>query len=231
VIAPDPHALVFGPATDQRDQFTQLFETMQGPIYNYIYRLVGDTDDAMDLTQDTFVRAYKGLAELPTDSNLKAWVYRIARNMAIDTIRRRKTIAFYGLAEAFGTQGGGAGEDGRLKEGFASRRHGQALIDSDRRTTPADAVEMAEDREEVQSVLMKLLPQWREVLILAQYEQLSNDEIAAVLGCTRKTVKQLAFRARNEFRYQYARAYPHAVTTTVARKRVHPLRQDTAQAA
>ena len=59
-------------------------------IYNYVFRIVGDTETAEDLTQETFLRAYRGLPKLPPGANHRAWLFRIASNAATDELRRRK---------------------------------------------------------------------------------------------------------------------------------------------
>lgn len=72
--------------------FTALFEEFHGPILNYIYRMVNDRAVAEDLTQDTFVKAYRALPKAERDLAFKPWLYRIATNTAISHLRRGKVI-------------------------------------------------------------------------------------------------------------------------------------------
>ncbi len=64
------------------------------PIYNYVYHLVGDREQADDLTQDTFLKAFRALPKMDANLKLSAWLYRIATNTAYDALRRRKLIAW-----------------------------------------------------------------------------------------------------------------------------------------
>src|SRR5437588_7940956 len=74
--------------------FDQIYDEYKIPIYNYVYHLVGDREQADDLTQDTFLKAFKALPKMDSNLKLSAWLYRIATNTAYDTLRRRKLIGF-----------------------------------------------------------------------------------------------------------------------------------------
>ena len=82
---------VLAPAvtTPDRAAFDRLFEEYSAPIYNYVLRMVGDPDRAADVTQDTFIKAYRKLDTLTDEHSTKSWLYRIATNTAIDEMRRR----------------------------------------------------------------------------------------------------------------------------------------------
>ena len=73
-----------------RVSFDRLFEEFQHTIFNYVLRMVGDSDRAEDITQDTFVKAYRKLGSLTDETSVRSWIYRIATNTAIDEMRRRK---------------------------------------------------------------------------------------------------------------------------------------------
>lgn len=88
----DDRHLVDRARTGDTDAFGVLFEQYQGPIFNYLYRMVSDRDLAEDLTQDTFIKAYKALPKTSEDIAFKAWLYRIATNTAISHMRRGKII-------------------------------------------------------------------------------------------------------------------------------------------
>ena len=72
--------------------FEQIYDEYKTPIYNYVYHLVGDREQADDLTQDTFLKAFLALPKMDANLNLSAWLYRIAKNVAIDYFRRIKKI-------------------------------------------------------------------------------------------------------------------------------------------
>jgi len=87
------------PATDAASaelswSFERIYDEYKTPIYNYIYHLVGNREQADDLTQDTFMKAFKALPKMDASLKLSAWLYRIATNTAYDALRRRKLIAW-----------------------------------------------------------------------------------------------------------------------------------------
>ena len=73
-------------------EFARLFEEYSAPIYNYVLRMVSDPDRAADITQDTFIKAYRKLDTVTEATSTRAWLYRIATNTAIDDMRRRSPI-------------------------------------------------------------------------------------------------------------------------------------------
>jgi RNA polymerase sigma-70 factor (ECF subfamily) len=165
--------------------FERLFAQYEQPIYQYVYRLLGDAEDARDFTQDAFVKAYRKLPETLAKGEFQpqAWLYRIATNVCLDELRHRKLVKW------------------QPWEAFISVFHpSQVAKDSPER----DTIDR-ENTEEVQLILEKLHPKYRMCLILREYHDLSYDEIAEVLATTRAAVKSLLFRAREEFRQVYAR--------------------------
>ena len=83
----DVHVLDFG----------MLYEKFKRPVHSYIYRLLGSHEDADDLTQEVFTRAYVAWNDLDDRDNLSSWLYRIATNLCIDQLRRRKRISWWPL--------------------------------------------------------------------------------------------------------------------------------------
>ncbi len=81
------------PADDAHERaFARLFEEYSAPIYNYVLRMVADPDRAADITQDTFIKAYRKLGTLTETTSTRSWLYRIATNTAIDDMRRRRMV-------------------------------------------------------------------------------------------------------------------------------------------
>src|SRR5947199_10005704 len=74
--------------------FDRIYDEYKTPIYNYVYHLVGDREQADDLTQDTFLKAFRALRKMDANLKLSTWLYRIATNMAYDALRRFKFIAW-----------------------------------------------------------------------------------------------------------------------------------------
>jgi len=161
--------------TDREDSneavFEQLFRDYQQPILNYVYRLVGDGARAEDLTQEVFVKAYRGLSRLPVDANHRAWLYRIATNASYDYLRRRRLVKWLPLRER-----------DRVTDTFGGLEH------------------VSTQQDEVQRTLAKLPPHDRAVLILYSVDGYSTAEIGEILGTTPGAVKTRLFRARERFR-------------------------------
>jgi RNA polymerase sigma-70 factor (ECF subfamily) len=171
--------------------FDDVFVEYQDRIYNCVYRLMGNSEDAYDLTQETFLRAYAALPKIRGDLKIGPWLYRIATNLCMDQLRRRKLIRWEPLDN--------------LLSVFQSR---QAARDNPERETLRQ-----ESRETVHRVLENLPPKYRACLVLREYQDMSCEEIAQVLGTTRSAVKSLLFRAREEFRVVHERLESAAAAT------------------
>jgi RNA polymerase sigma-70 factor, ECF subfamily len=166
--------------------FETIFNQYQTAIYNYVYRLMGSAEDAYDLTQDTFLKAYLALPKTSDDLRVGAWLYRIATNVCLDELRHRKLVKW------------------QPWESFVSLFHpSQVARDNPERDALQD-----ETRHEVEAVLDRLSPRYRAALILREYHGLGYEEIAQVLGTTRTAVKTLLLRARESFRYHYVKTHP-----------------------
>jgi RNA polymerase sigma factor (sigma-70 family) len=152
--------------------FDQLFEEYQHPIYNYVFRMVGDYDRAADITQDTFIKAYRKLDTLTEDTSVRAWLYRIATNTAIDEMRRRRFF--------FTTP--------------------TPTDRPDRRADPEEQVMAVTLSDTLQRALLKLRPNHRQCLILSDIEDMSGQQIAEVMGMSYGAVRTLLCRARGEMR-------------------------------
>ena len=163
--------------------FSAIYERYERPIYGLVYRLMGNPDDAFDITQDVFVKAYKALSKTSPDLNLSAWLHRIASNACMDVLRRRKLVRWLPWDPAEHANITPAGHEDEPEH----RVVGQAI------------------REQVQAVLNQMNERYRLCLVLREYQDLSCEEIADVLGTSRQAVKSMLFRAREQFREIYQR--------------------------
>lgn len=153
--------------------FERLYEQYHAPILNYLHRMVGDRMLAEDLAQDAFEKAYRGLAKTRPDLAFKAWLYRIATNVAISNGRRKKIIKWIPFA-------GGREYPSEVEvEGTVTRRH------------------------DVQKALSKIPDHYAAVLLLRHYQGLSVAETAQVLDITEAAAKLRLFRARKAFAVVY----------------------------
>ncbi len=158
--------------------FDEMFARYQGPIYGYILGMVGNPEQAQDLTQDTFVKAYKAL---PTtrDLVLPAWLYRIATNTALDALRHRRRLLWLPFAP---------GDDERIP------------------APDLDLPTQVAENEAVRYALAKLTPPQRACLLLRARDGLSIDEIAHAMSMSKGNVKITLYRAKERFRAVYTRA-------------------------
>jgi RNA polymerase sigma-70 factor (ECF subfamily) len=158
----------------QRDAlFERLFAEWQQSILNYLYRMTGDADRAEDMTQEVFVRAYRGLEKLPPDANHRAWLYRIATNLSRDQHRRRRLVQWLPLRE------------------------------TDPAPLASNPAEGAGAGDAVRRALAQVPPEGRTVLILYAMQGYSTTEIAEMLSLSVDAVKKRLARARERFRRAY----------------------------
>lgn len=185
--------------------FEMLFQRFQTPIINFVFRLVGNREQAYDLSQDVFVKAYKALAGGTKihSGALSAWLYRIAANTATDALRRKRLIAWLplslfnedrGVGAGVGTLSGESGGSG-AEEGFSSAA---SLYDGGSYNGGRFEQRVA-DREIVDKVLSKLPVKYAACLLLYEHEGFSCNEIADVLKISPSAVKMRLMRARERF--------------------------------
>ena len=160
--------------------FEELVRRYQRPIAAYVYRMVGDYDAALDLTQEVFIKVYNSLARYRSEFKFSTWIYKIAHNAAIDHLRR------HAVRE-------------QTLTGSVEGERREVAIES-RRLTPEQESERKERRSEIESVVQLLQASYRELIILRHSYDLSYDEIAEVTGLPLGTVKNRLFRARETMR-------------------------------
>lgn len=157
--------------------FDDIFSKYYKPIYYFIYKMVHNTDTAEDITQETFVKVYKGLSKVEDNIKLSPWIYRIAHNACIDYIRKHK--ASFELIDNV-----------NYEEDIQDRRSSD---------DPEANYLNAELRNKINMTMMKLNSRYKTVLILRDYNDLAYKDIGQILGLTEAAVKSLIHRARLEF--------------------------------
>ncbi len=164
---------------------TEAFEALvlehQNKVYSLALRMVGNEEDARDMAQEAFIRAFNSLAGFRGDSKFSVWIYRLTSNICIDFLRSRAKKRTVSMTWA-DDEGGEAGE----------------LEIPDETWSPAERLERSETRESVRRGLDSLSPQYREILLLREINGLSYDEISEALGIEPGTVKSRIFRARKK---------------------------------
>lgn len=193
--------------------FEAIFLRFQGPITNFIYRLIGNREQAYDLTQDVFVKAYKALLNgtVVQPGALSAWLYRIAANTTTDSLRRRRLISWLPLSLFNDDRGIGAGvvsesggavsetfSNGEDESGGGRSSNGTSLYERGGYDGGRFESRVA-DREIVERVLKQMPPKYAVCLWLYENDGLSCAEIANVLNISSSAVKMRLMRARERF--------------------------------
>lgn len=159
--------------------FEALLNRYERQIYAYIYRMMGgNPDDAQDLTQETFLKAYRALGRTSDDLNVSAWLHRIASNSCLDELRRRQRIRWQPWDMA---------KHDRLLRGSAGENPERSML-------------RVEAEGTVQAILNRMSARNKQALVLREYEGLSCEDIGEIMGISRSAVKSVLFRAREEFR-------------------------------
>jgi len=157
--------------------------------------LRGDREAALDLAQETFLRAYRSLARFDDSRSFRAWINTIALNLGLDHFRKRRR-----RGERVGLGFDPSGED--WVPGIPSREP-----PDHREEPPQEFFERQEERDLVRRAIDLLPAQHRAVLVLRDLEGLSYEDVAQVLGCRLGTAKSRINRARLEFRDLYLRLH------------------------
>ena len=164
------------------DAFEQLLLEHQKNVYNLCYRMAGNPDDAMDLSQETFLRAWRCLDQYQFASAFSTWLYRLCSNICIDFLRRRRRQQTVPLTF----------EDADGEE--------QTYAVPDVQPLPEEQVELKLTRETLAAAMAQLLPEHRAVLQLRVVNEMSYEQIADVLDIQIGTLKSRLSRARNQLK-------------------------------
>jgi RNA polymerase sigma-70 factor (ECF subfamily) len=164
------------PLSGERESFEAFFQARHRAIFAYLWRMTGEEEAANDLCQETFLRAWRRFERIRLYDRPEAWLLRVATNLALNHLRRRK-----------GPVGGALPLDESIDP---------ATSDPSWRFAVRDAV---------RGVLAELTPRQRAALILREAYGLTGDQLAQALGVSTPAAKMLLFRAREAFRARYER--------------------------
>jgi len=162
----DEQALLDRLQKGEREVFGELYERYKRPLFAYCYRLLSDRHKAEDAEHEAFLKAYASLDGLKHASLFRVWLFRIARNEVYGHLRKH------------------------------SNRHHEDANAVWIGETPLDTLVALERRELVRNALRSLKDEYREVVVLREYEGFSYSEIAEIMGDTESSVKSRLFKAR-----------------------------------
>src|SRR5579864_8158473 len=171
-----PRRPVEPPTAEQAAFLERAIQEYGKATYNFAYRLTQNESDARDLTQDAFIRVYRAWRSFQPGTSFLSWIYRIVTNLYRDELRRRKGRFHEEIPE-----------DNAPQE-FAGQR---PLA-----VSPIEDYVEGQLSEKLSKSLQALSPEQRQVVILADIEEYSYQEIAEIMGCSIRTVRSRLHRAR-----------------------------------
>ena len=160
--------------------YEALVKEYEKNVYNLALRMTGNSEDAADMAQEAFIKAYNSLTAFRGDSKFSVWLYRIVSNVCLDFLRSRSRKQTVSLSTE--------NDDGEEVE----------LDIADETHSPEQLLDRSLTRDAVRRGLAALPPDHREILLLREIQGLSYEEIADVLGLEAGTVKSRIFRARKK---------------------------------
>jgi RNA polymerase sigma-70 factor (ECF subfamily) len=158
------------------EAFRWLVLRYQARVYNFVRRMVSDVDDAEDVTQEVFVKAFKNIQRYDGRASLATWLFKIAANLCVDRARRRKR----------------RGDSISLDESVAQA----TLVPADTRWNPEQLAVASEMRAAIEATVEGMSDKLKPVLLLHDMEGMDYQEIAETLGIPLGTVKSRLFLAR-----------------------------------
>lgn len=178
---PDDQALVERAKNNDSAAYDQLIRRYQERIYALVYHMTSNHEDANDLVQETFIKAYNALKSFKGDSSFYTWVYRIAVNKTINFLKQRKNKVHMSLNDL-----------------DFNAEHDPDLVALISDKTPRRALNLSELQEKLNAAMQKLSEQHRMVVTLHDIQGLSHEEIGKIIGCNVGTVRSRLFYARQQ---------------------------------
>ncbi|MFP3873353.1 MAG: RNA polymerase sigma factor [Thiohalophilus sp.] len=160
-----------------RQSFAKLVNRHQDRVHNYLMRFVGNREDAADLTQESFLRAYRSLDSYCSNTPFGVWLFSIAHNLACDLLRRRKLVEFVDI--------------------------NLCIEPMDPVSDPEWCCSLSEQLVFVERALATLKAEQREILVLRDQEGMSHEDISSIMGINVGTVKSRLSRSREALHRTY----------------------------
>jgi RNA polymerase sigma-70 factor (ECF subfamily) len=184
-VGPSDWELVRRARKGERQAFRQLVERYQRKMAGLAVGMLRDPDDALDVVQEAFAKAYQSLNRFKGDSGFYTWIYRITVNLCIDHQRREGKVVRVPIDVPDESGGGGS-----------------VVPDDSVGGDPLRGAQDAEIREHIERAMAELTPEHRAVILLREVEGLSYDEISQALDCPKGTVMSRLHYARRQLQHK-----------------------------
>lgn len=182
-----PDADLVARALEGREEaYRELIRRYERPVFSLIYRMVRDREQAEDLAQETFIKVLNNIEKYSPEFKFSSWILKIANNLAIDALRRRRldTISIDGAANA----------------SSAAEVEATSIELADGSETALDELANKELGSAIEQAIAKLRPMYRSCILMRHVDGRSYEEIAQLLDLPLGTVKTYIHRARHELR-------------------------------
>lgn len=178
------HQLIEETKNGDENAFAEIVRRYQNPLTNYIYRMLNDYEEAVDLAQESFVRVYFAIERYHSNYAFSTYIYRIATNLAISEIRKRKRRKLFSLTGLYQFDGD---EDKEFQP-------------EDKKPLPEDDLIIFEKQKVIEKAIVALPEKYRVPIILREIEEKTYEEIADILGLGLGTTKSRISRGRGLLR-------------------------------
>lgn len=145
-------------------------------VYSVCFRMTGNKEEAEDILQDVFIKAFNSISSFREDSKLSTWIYQITVNTCLNKLRRKNAISFFAL------------------DFWKDEKGGKEMVDNN--PSPEKALEKSELQQIVQGAINSLPAKQKTAIILSRYEELSYKEISKIMALSLSSVESLIFRAK-----------------------------------
>lgn len=166
----------------EKQAFNELVTKYRGRVYAMIYNMVHNEQDAWDLAQEGFLKAWKSIDRFRGQSSFYTWLYRIMMNVTIDCVRRKQIVGDSDFDEEIGPN--------QIEAGASTVPHADPL--------PFQKMEHDEIRKRINQAIEKLSPEHRAVILMREMDGMQYEEIAEALDCSTGTVMSRLFYARKK---------------------------------
>ncbi len=164
-----------------KEVFSQLVDKYKDAVFNFIFRMTGNYQEAEDVTMEAFIQAYKKFKDFKFGYKFKNWIFTIAANISRDKLRRKKIVRMISLSRFSGKD-----EEDKV--------HGEI---PDTARGPEEILSDNESAARVRKIINILSPKYKEIFLLRYIENFSYEEISRITGMPMGTVENRLFRAKN----------------------------------